>query len=114
MNHLKDLPPGTIWPHLLEAIERDVIAEIQSYADSRKNNVKRGAETSELAAVLIDKYAAGLSKALHIAGIDSRVRAVADKLVCELDPKFNEHQQARWAGRPVALVSNFPHEVKNT
>lgn len=106
MNHLKNLPPGTIWPHLLEAIERDVIAEIQSYAKSRKNNVNRGAETPELAAVFIDKYAAGLSKALQIAGIDSRIRAVADKLVHEIDPEFDQHMQARWSGRPSALISN--------
>lgn len=106
MNHLKDLPSDTIWPHLLEAIERDVIADIQSYAESRRNNVNRGAETSELAAVIIDKYAEGLSKALQIVGIDSSVRVVADKLVHEIDPGFNEHRRARWAGRPAALISN--------
>jgi len=106
MNHLKDLPPGTIWPYLLEAIERDIIADIQSYAESRRNDVNRGAETPELAAVMIDKYAEGVSKALQIAGIDSRVRAEADKLVHEIDSEFNEHRLTRWAGRPVALISN--------
>jgi hypothetical protein len=106
MNHLKDLPPDTIWPHLLEAIERDVIAEIQSYAESRRNDVNRGAETPELAAVIIDKYAEGLSIALKIVGVDSRIRAVADKLVREIDPEFDQHRQVRWLGRPTALISN--------
>ena len=116
MNHLKDLPPGTIWPHLFDAIERDVIADIRSYAESRRNDVNRGAETPELAAVMVDKYAGGLSKALHIAGIDSRVRAEADKLVHEIDSEFDKHRLDQWAARPAMLTFGveIPHEVDNS
>lgn len=105
MNHLKELPHGVIWPHLLDAIERDVIADIRSYAASRASDVARGAETPELAALLVEKYCDGLCRALHIAGIDSGARAVGDRLVREIDPDFEIHKQARWSARPAALAS---------
>ncbi|MGH9159618.1 MAG: hypothetical protein ACRD2X_06490 [Vicinamibacteraceae bacterium] len=97
MNHLKELPPGTIWPHLLEAIERDVIEEIRLYAQGRARDVARGAETPELAALLVDKYCQGMAKALHIAGVDSAVRAEGERLVREIDPEFDAHRESRWA-----------------
>ena len=101
---LKEMPEGTIWPHLLDAIARDVIADIQSYAESRKNDVARGAETAELAALLVDKYGEGLARALFIAGIDSAVQSETDRLVREIDPAFEAHRKARWAARPAALT----------
>lgn len=104
MKHLKDLPQGTIWPHLLEAIARDVLEDIQSYAGSRQNDVARGAETSELAALLVDKYCDGVAQALLIVGIDSQVRAEGDRLVREIDPEFDAHKKARWAAKPAALA----------
>lgn len=104
MNHLKELPEGTTWPHLLEAIERDVIKDLRSYASSRQGDVSRGAETPELAALIVDKYCEGLVKALFIAGFDSRVRAEGDRLVREIDPEFDMHKKARWAARPASLV----------
>lgn len=103
MSVLKELPPGTIWPHLLASIEQQVIAEIESYSESRRNDVSRGAETAELAAALLDKYGSGMARALHIAGLDSAVQAVTDKLVREIDPDFDKHRQARWAARPASL-----------
>jgi hypothetical protein len=48
MRHLKDLPAGTIWPHLLDSIERDVPADIRDYAASRKADVVRDAEPPSL------------------------------------------------------------------
>lgn len=103
MKILKELPEGTIWPHLLEAIDRQARADIEGYAASRRNDVKRGAETAELAAVMVEKYGAGLAAALDIAGIDSTVQAVTDQLVRQIDPKFEEHRAARWAARPASL-----------
>jgi hypothetical protein len=104
MSHLKDMPSGTIWPHLLEAIERDVLVEMQQYAQSRINDVARGAETPELAALLVDKFCDGMAKALLIAGLDSMVRAEGDRLVRVIDPDFDVHREARWAARPAALI----------
>lgn len=103
MNHLKDLPVGTIWPHLLDAIERDVVADVRDYAASRKCDVARGAETAELAALLVDKYCEGMARALHIAGLESAVRAEGDRLVRDIDPEFCAHREARWAARPALL-----------
>ena len=54
MNILKDLPAGTIWPHLLTAIEVQVIADIREYSAARISDVKRGAETPALAAMLVE------------------------------------------------------------
>jgi len=103
MKILKELPQGTIWPHLLEAIDQQVRADIEAYAASRRNDVRRGAETAELAAVMVDKYGAGLAAALNIAGIDSSVQTVTDQLVREIDPEFEAHRSARWAARPASL-----------
>jgi hypothetical protein len=103
MNILKELPPDAIWPHLLEAIDCNAVGEIESYAASRRNDVTRGAETAELAAVLVDKYGSGMAKALAIAGIDSTVQQRTDQLVREIDPEFDKHRQARWAARPAGL-----------
>lgn len=103
MKILKDLPPGTIWPHLLDAVERTVLADLRSYAQSRQNDVDRGAETADLAALLLDKYCEGLATALHIAGIDSTVRDEGDRLCREIDPEFDAHRTARWAARPCSL-----------
>lgn len=103
MNHLKELSPGTIRPDLLEAIERDVIEDIRLYARSRATNVMWGAETPELAAVLIDKYCQGMASALYIVGLDSVVRVVGDRLVREMDPQFEAHLLARQAARPASL-----------
>jgi hypothetical protein len=105
MNHLKDLPAGTIWPHLLDAIEHDVIQDIRMYAQDRATDVARGAETPELAALLVDKYCEGMTKALHIAGLESAVRAEGDRLVREIDPDFDAHRKSRWAARPASLTT---------
>jgi hypothetical protein len=104
MQHLKDLPPGTIWPHLLDGIERDALNDLRAYTQSRKNDVTRGAETGELAALLVDKYCEGMAKALHIAGLDSAVRTEGDRLVREIDSEFDLHREARWKARPAALA----------
>jgi len=105
MNILKELPAGSIPSYLLESIHQQAAAEVESYAASRRNDVARGAETAELAAILVDKYGAGLAKALAIAGIDSTVQSMTDRLVREIDPEFDTHRKARWASRPAGLTS---------
>jgi hypothetical protein len=52
----------------------------------------------------LDKYAEGVAKALYIAGLDSAVRAEADRLVREIDPEFDEHRRTRWAARPASVL----------
>ena len=41
--------------------------DLESYAKSRMNDVARGAETPELAGLLVQKYGYGLAKALQLA-----------------------------------------------
>jgi hypothetical protein len=103
MHILKDPPQGTIWPHLLEAIEKEVVAHIREYADARMRDVERGAETPALAAVLVDKYGEGMARALGIAGIDSSVQAETDRLVRRIDPDFEQHKKSRWEARPADI-----------
>ena len=86
MQYLKELPAGTIWPHLIGAIKSAAENEVREYANSRASDVKRGAETPELAAAFIDKFAAGMAKALHVVGIDADVTRIADAGVREIDP----------------------------
>ncbi|WP_298434849.1 hypothetical protein [Ottowia sp.] len=104
MQHLKELPDGAIWPHLRTAIERDILAEVRNYAESRMRDVARGAESPELAALMVDKFCEGMAKALHIAGLDSAVQREGDRLVREIDPDFDAHRKARWAARPASLA----------
>jgi hypothetical protein len=106
MPNLKDLPANTIWPHLLDAIHDDLEKEIHDYAHARQADVARNAETATLAAVLVDKYAAGMAKALDIVGVDSSVMQIADALVREIDPNFEAHREARWKARPADLLPN--------
>ena len=88
---------------MLEAIEREILTNLQQYAEGRRNDVARGAETHELAALLVDKYCEGLSNALYIVGLNSAVRSEGDRLVKDIDPDFDTHRQARWAARPARI-----------
>ena len=104
MNILKELPAGTIWSHLLEAIERQVVTSIRVYARARQHEVSRGAESPALAALLVEKYGGGMAGALSIAGIDSTVQAETDSLVHQIDPDFDVHKKAREEARPAAVT----------
>ena len=50
---------------------------------SRQRDVQRGAETPELAGLIVDEYGRGLAKAI--------------------DPTVTENRQRRWAARPAGL-----------
>ena len=86
-----------------EAIEVQLLAEVRSYADGRMSDVSRGAETPELAAVLLEKFGWGMSRAAHIIGVDSGLMAEIDRLAREIDPDFEAHRASRWAARPASL-----------
>jgi hypothetical protein len=111
MQFLKDLPPGTIWPHLIEGIQDRVLQEIKEYARCRRADVARGAETAELSALLISKYAMGMARTLDIVGIDSALLKEADRLASEVDPEFLKHQQERWSARPAGVDKPNPQPV---
>jgi hypothetical protein len=104
MDHLKELSPGTIWPHLLEAIERDVIEDIRMYAQGRAKDVTRGAETPELAALAVRQVLRGYGIGPAHRGLGFR-RAGGGRSVGarEIDPQFEAHLEVRRAARPVSL-----------
>jgi len=94
--------------NVLPVLQERVVSELREYAASRKNDVARGAETPELAALLVEKYGEGLVKALHIAEDllevpTSRLRAEVDRLVLEIDPNAEENRKIRWASRPAGV-----------
>jgi hypothetical protein len=85
-------------------LARGLLRELKSYAVGRKKDVARGAETPELAALLLDKYAWGVASALKLLEFPARnFTAEADRLVLEIDPDFAENRKKRWAARPASL-----------
>ena len=85
----------------------DAIEEIRSYADSRKNDILRGAETPALAALMVEKFGEGMAKMLSVFGAsdDSFIQEV-DRLVSEIDPQYQKHRQYRFEARPAGLAVN--------
>ena len=104
MSNLKDLPTNTIWPHVQESIDRNLMNELVDYANYRKSEVERGAETSALAALLVEKYASGLAKAIEIIGIESSLPAEIDRIVMSINPNFKLSSLQRWVLRPATLT----------
>jgi hypothetical protein len=89
----------------VDRLNEDLLRELKTYADGRKQDVKRGAETPELAALLVEKYAWGVASALKVLEFPARNFIVeADRLVLEIDPKFMENKHRRWAARPAGLM----------
>lgn len=87
-----------------------LIAELRQYADGRKSDVRRGAETPALASLLVEKFGYGLSKAAGALGVSDSalLTAEVDRLVQEIDPEYRQHQQTRWDSRPAALSLTEP------
>ncbi len=99
---LKELPDGAIPTHFVDSIKLHIKTEIQSYAQGRQKDVERGAETPELAALLLEKYALGVTMALNVIGIDFDMAEV-DRLITEIDPCHVENRKARWKMHPAGV-----------
>lgn len=82
-----------------------LIAEARAYAQERKADIERGAETPALASLMVEKYGYGLMKAAEVLAMaDSHLlTAEVDRLVIEIDPQHRKHQQYRWESRPAGL-----------
>lgn len=82
-----------------------LIAEIRRYANGRRTDIARGAETPALAFLMVEKFGYGLMKAADVLGVaDSHLlTAEVDRLVNEIDPQQRKHQQYRWESRPAGL-----------
>ena len=83
--------------------------DLESYAKSRMNDVARGAETPELAGLLVQKYGYGLAKALQLAceladfPAPSLISEV-DRYVANIDPLWRENQIRRFESRPASIL----------
>lgn len=93
--------PDDALPHLL--------ALIADYAAGRRQDVARGRETPELAALLVQKYGYGLCAAVKVLcdetpGVAQAILAAIDAAVAALDPAWAEHARQRWAARPAGLT----------
>lgn len=82
-----------------------LIAEIREYAQGRKADVARGAETPALASLMVEKFGYGLMRAADVLALPDSLLLTAevDRLVVEIDPQYRKHQQFRWDSRPAGL-----------
>jgi hypothetical protein len=97
----------------MQPLHDRVQADLKSYAESRKRDVARGAETPELAGLLVQKYGYGLAKALDLAAelADHPAPSLTtevDRLVAEIDPHWRENQVRRFEARPASIFFGAP------
>jgi hypothetical protein len=82
-------------------------AKLADYAQARVKDVARGAETPQLAGVLVQKYGYGLIDAFHemfqCRADFAPTYADVDAAVANIDPDWRSTQKARWAARPCGL-----------
>lgn len=85
-----------------------LVQKVIEYANSRKKDVVRGAETPRLAALLLQKYGVGVIDAVSILFDSPRVAdpiyQVLDEETAKIDPQWQEHMKERWAGRPADII----------
>ncbi|MEN9848691.1 MAG: hypothetical protein RL368_1431 [Pseudomonadota bacterium] len=83
--------------------------EIRNYGYKRASDVKRGAETPALAALLVEKYGQGIAKVLQLIEELDDERSVFSLLpiiqeeALRLDPQFLSNRTARWGARPAGI-----------
>ncbi|KAB8048681.1 hypothetical protein GCN78_18225 [Janthinobacterium rivuli] len=78
------------------------------YAESRKKDVDRGAETPELAAFLVQKYGYGSADRASLAANllecpKPDLMRDLDQVATSIDPDWRTNQQRRFDARPAAL-----------
>jgi hypothetical protein len=89
-------------------LREQLLEDLEGYGEGRLKDVRRGAETPALAALLLEKYGYGLSQALRRAAEVMAVPHVdltpeVDRWTHEIDPHFDAHRQQRWSARPAGL-----------
>lgn len=93
---------------LVTALYEQLLQEIIECAAARKTNIIHGAETPELAALLVEKYGHGMARALKVLANLANCAATdltrdVDELVLKIDPCFSENRARRRAARPAGL-----------
>lgn len=96
------------------AVER-LVQQVRQYAAGRASDVARGAETSQLAALLVQKYGRGVVDAVVVIYNTPRaadpIAEVVDEETAKIDPLWRDHDRERWAARPADLFTAVAGEV---
>ncbi|ACK98573.1 MULTISPECIES: hypothetical protein [Bacillus cereus group] len=86
-----------------------LIKKIREYANGRRNDVARGAETPRLAALLLQKYGIGMIDAVSTIYESPRVAddifKVLDLETAKIDPNWIEHNKERWKAKPADITN---------
>jgi hypothetical protein len=89
------------------AVEQ-LTGKVKLYATGRARDVARGAETAQLAALLLQKYGLGIVEAVSTIFESPRaadpIFRVLEEETAKIDPQWREHAQARWGARPADVV----------
>jgi hypothetical protein len=97
----------TTEPSIAIDLQQRLLTELRSYAASRSKDVTRGAETPELAALLVEKYGEGMARAARLLDLDDReLSAELQRLTLQIDPQLATNREKRWAARPAGLILN--------
>ncbi len=83
--------------------------DLENFTQSRKKDVARGAETAELAGVIVQTYGDGLEKALRLAANlgghpTPALMDDVDRCVAEIDPSYETTFALRINARPTGLL----------
>jgi hypothetical protein len=84
-----------------------VLRKLTEYAEGRKKDVARCAESPHLAGLMVQKYGYGLCDAFdEIFGrsLAAPTYGDVDRAVTEIDPQWQENAKMRWAGRPATIT----------
>lgn len=85
-----------------------LVREVQHYAEDRRSDVARGAETPRLAALILQKYGLGMAKAAAVIFDSPRaadsIMTVLDEETAKIDPNWRDNARLRWAARPADLL----------
>ncbi|EPJ3803505.1 hypothetical protein OND84_004241 [Morganella morganii] len=104
MNRLGELPEGAVWPHLFDAIRRDVYAQFGGVLAVQQDEVARGVSTPELAATLLNEYVSGLCMSLDIVGVAHDLPRMVAEAVRSIDPDFMVNTTRRWKGASIVYA----------
>lgn len=77
-------------------LESRLLNELRNYAENQKRNVAQGAQTPEVAALLLEKYGYGLAKAIQLADLPQiNLIEYVHQLTLEIDPHFLDRNWQR-------------------
>jgi len=98
-----------------DAAVGELMEKVRQYAHSRQLDVARGAERPRLAALLVQKYGAGIVDAVALIygspRASDQIRRIVDAETALIDPDWRENDRQRWEARPADLV--FENKKQN-